>query len=53
MFSLFIAIAFTVESIRAIHTSFLNNYHCDVSNFSSLNSTVPVSGRGRRALRMS
>ncbi|KHN80811.1 Sodium bicarbonate transporter-like protein 11 [Toxocara canis] len=30
MFSLFIAIAFTVESIRAIHTSFLNNYHnCD------------------------
>lgn len=30
MFSLFIAIAFTVESIRAIHTSFVNNYHeCD------------------------
>ncbi|MFH4975303.1 hypothetical protein AB6A40_002012 [Gnathostoma spinigerum] len=30
MFSLFIAIAFTVESIRAIHTSFINNYHgCD------------------------
>uniref|UniRef100_A0A183BIZ4 HCO3_cotransp domain-containing protein n=2 Tax=Globodera pallida TaxID=36090 RepID=A0A183BIZ4_GLOPA len=26
MFSLFIAIAFTVESIRAIHTSFMNNY---------------------------
>lgn len=30
MFSLFIAIAFTVESIRAIHTSFMNNYQgCD------------------------
>ncbi|VDN51281.1 unnamed protein product [Dracunculus medinensis] len=30
MFSLFIAIAFTVESIRALHTSFMNNYHnCD------------------------
>ncbi|KAI6184793.1 hypothetical protein M3Y97_00634400 [Aphelenchoides bicaudatus] len=27
MFSLFIAIAFTVESIRAIHLSFVNNYH--------------------------
>lgn len=30
MFSLFIAIAFTVESVRAIHISFSNNYHsCD------------------------
>ncbi|VDN04490.1 unnamed protein product [Thelazia callipaeda] len=33
MFSLFIAIAFTVESIRALHTSFNKNYHnCDSSN---------------------
>ncbi|CAG9530637.1 unnamed protein product [Cercopithifilaria johnstoni] len=33
MFSLFIAIAFTVESIRALHTSFKKNYHnCDTSN---------------------
>ncbi|KAI1710464.1 HCO3- transporter family domain-containing protein [Ditylenchus destructor] len=30
MFSLFIAIAFTVESVRAIHWSFMNNYYgCD------------------------
>lgn len=30
LFSLFIAIAFTVESIRAIHYSFRNNYYdCD------------------------
>ncbi|KAK6104074.1 HCO3- transporter family protein [Brugia pahangi] len=33
MFSLFIAIAFTVESIRALHTSFKKNYHnCDSTN---------------------
>jgi sodium borate transporter 11 len=32
MFSLFIAIAFTVESIRAVHLSFVNNYNiCGVN----------------------
>ncbi|UMM18595.1 hypothetical protein L5515_014588 [Caenorhabditis briggsae] len=35
MFSLFIAIAFTVESIRAIHNSFKKNYNdCDTSAIS-------------------
>ncbi|KAI6220013.1 Bicarbonate transporter domain containing protein [Aphelenchoides fujianensis] len=39
MFSLFIAIAFTVESIRAIHLSFVNNYNnCD----ELLNATTPL-----------
>ncbi|KAH7724619.1 anion exchange protein-like [Aphelenchoides avenae] len=42
MFSLFIAIAFTVEGIRAIHISFVNNYHdCDeIFSAAVQNSTV-------------
>ncbi|VDP35552.1 unnamed protein product [Heligmosomoides polygyrus] len=48
MFSLFIAIAFTVESIRAIHNIFLKNYSgCDdaiitLHNSSVLNSSSPL-----------
>jgi sodium borate transporter 11 len=53
MFSLFIAIAFTVESLRALHYSFRDNYYdCDenydekqkraVENASSSNSTTAI-----------
>ncbi|VDP14506.1 unnamed protein product [Onchocerca flexuosa] len=43
MFSLFIAIAFTVESMRALHTSFKKNYNCASTNMRkkvSINSDV-------------
>nr|CDJ89226.1 Bicarbonate transporter domain containing protein [Haemonchus contortus] len=41
MFSLFIAIAFTVESIRAIHNIFLKNYSgCDATNANRDNLTT-------------
>ncbi|ETN74659.1 sodium bicarbonate transporter-like protein 11 domain protein [Necator americanus] len=41
MFSLFIAIAFTVESIRAIHNIFLKNYSgCDSTKPTNENSTT-------------
>ncbi|KAK0396020.1 hypothetical protein QR680_001531 [Steinernema hermaphroditum] len=40
MFSLFIAIAFAVESFRAMHNSFVNNYHnCD-DKFDAKNATL-------------
>ncbi|KAI6224190.1 HCO3-cotransp domain-containing protein [Aphelenchoides besseyi] len=41
MFSLFIAIAFTVESIRAIHQSFVNNYNnCDDNYNANASATI-------------
>ncbi|TMS35751.1 hypothetical protein L596_003079 [Steinernema carpocapsae] len=45
MFSLFIAIAFAVESFRAMHNSFVNNYHnCDDDYDTKQATTMALNG---------